>query len=63
VPDDRAGWQYAHWLVAHAQDTGVIRVRFGTQQWTAKSGTWGRAGDPETAAPGETVIAEVYNPA
>ena len=58
--DDRAGWQYAHWLVAHAQDTGVMRVRFGTQQWTAKSGTWGRAGDPESSAPGETVIAEVY---
>ena len=63
VPDNRAGWQYAHWLVAHAQGTGVMRVRFGSQQWTAKSGAWGRAGDPETPAPGETVVAEVYGSA
>lgn len=60
VTDDRAGWQYAHWLVAHAQDSGVMRVRFGSQQWTAKDGTWVSAGDPETGAAGETVLAQVY---
>jgi hypothetical protein len=60
VDDDRAGWQYAHWLVAHAQERGIMRVRFGNQQWTAKTGSWRSAGDPETAAPGETVVAEVF---
>jgi hypothetical protein len=60
VSDDRVGWQYAHWLVAHAEDNGVMRVRFGDQQWTAKAGAWGAASDPETAAPGETVLAQVY---
>ena len=60
VTDDQAGWQYAHWLVAHAQASGIMRVRFGTQQWTAKAGGWSSAGDPETAAAGETVIAQVY---
>jgi hypothetical protein len=60
VSDDRVGWQYAHWLVAHAEDSGVMRVRFGNQQWTAKAGTWGAASDPETPAPGETVLAQVY---
>jgi hypothetical protein len=60
VRDDQSGWQYAHWLVAHAQDHGIMRVRFGTQQWTAKAGAWSAAGDPESAAPGETVVAEVY---
>jgi hypothetical protein len=60
VADNRVGWQYAHWLVAHASDNGVQRVRFGNQQWTAQAGAWGAATDPETAAPGETVLAEVY---
>lgn len=60
VTDDRVGWQYAHWLVAHAEDNGVMRVRFGNQQWTAKAGAWSAATDPETAAPGETVLAQVY---
>ncbi len=60
VTGDQAGWQYAHWLVAHAEDSGIMRVRFGAQQWTAKGGSWTAAGDPETSAPGETVIAEVF---
>ncbi len=60
VTSDRAGWQYAHWLVAHAENSGIMRVRFGTQQWTAKGGTWTAAADPETAASGETVVAEVF---
>jgi hypothetical protein len=60
VTETKAGWQYAHWLVAHAHDSGIMRVRFGNQQWTAKGGVWGKAGDPETSAPGETVVAEVF---
>jgi hypothetical protein len=61
--DSQAGWQYAHWLVAHAQDRGIMRVQFGNQEWTAKDGTWSTADAPATAAPGETVFAEVYGAA
>lgn len=60
VSDNRVGWQYAHWLVAHAEQNGVMRVRFGNQQWTAMAGAWQSASDPETPAPGETVLAQVY---
>ena len=60
VTDDRTGWQYAHWLVAHAQDSGIMRIRFGSQEWTAKAGQWGAA-DPDGPAAGETVIAQVYS--
>jgi hypothetical protein len=59
--NDQAGWQYAHWLVAHAQDSGIMMVRFGDQQWTAKSGTWASADTSYVAAAGETVLAQVYN--
>ena len=38
--DGRAGWQYAHWLVAHAEEHGVKRVRFGDREWTSKGGDW-----------------------
>jgi hypothetical protein len=61
VTDDQAGWQYAHWLVAHAEDSGIMRVRFGNQQWTAKAGNWASAGDPDGPAAGETVIAQVFS--
>lgn len=54
--DDRDGWRYAHWLVSHADDNGVKRVRFGSLEWTAEQGTWGRVkGDPATQ-----VLAEVF---
>uniref|UniRef100_UPI001BCB1A2D hypothetical protein n=1 Tax=Rhizomonospora bruguierae TaxID=1581705 RepID=UPI001BCB1A2D len=59
APDARAGWQYAHWLVAHAEDHGVRRVRFGTLQWTAGKGVWNTAKDSEAAGDG-SVLAEVY---
>ena len=58
--DNQAGWQYAHWLVAHAQDSGIMRVQFGDQEWTAKAGTWTAAGALATTAPGETVFAQVF---
>jgi len=58
--DAKAGWQYAHWLVAHATDRGVRRVRFADQEWRADTGTWGRfSADPATPA-GNTVLAEVH---
>lgn len=60
VADTKAGWQYAHWLVAHAQDRGIMTVQYGNQKWTAKDGTWARADAPAIPAPGETVLAEVY---
>ncbi|WP_433689331.1 hypothetical protein ACQP0I_24915 [Micromonospora carbonacea] len=56
--DRRDGWRYAHWLVSHASDHGVKRVRFAGLEWTAKAGTWGRVGDA-TANDGE-VLAEVF---
>jgi len=58
VRDNRAGWQFAHWLVSHGAEHGVMRVRFDRLEWTAKGGTWARV-DGEVAA-GERVIAEVY---
>ncbi|ASW56263.1 hypothetical protein CIK06_22035 [Plantactinospora sp. KBS50] len=56
--DARAGWRYAHWLVSHADDNGVKRVRFAGLQWTAGDGTWSaiRDGSPST----DRVIAEVF---
>lgn len=48
VSDTRTGWQYAHWLVSHAADLGVIRVAFEDREWTAKSGTWARMRAPAT---------------
>ena len=37
---EQTGWQYAHWLVAHAAERGVKSVTFGNRTWTAKGGTW-----------------------
>ncbi|MGN9809068.1 hypothetical protein ACTMSW_06885 [Micromonospora sp. BQ11] len=55
--DERGGWRYAHWLVSHAQDNGVRKVRFGGLEWTADGGTW----DPVDGADGPSarVVAEV----
>ncbi|MEU2666159.1 hypothetical protein ACLQ20_30260 [Micromonospora sp. DT46] len=55
--DELRGWRYAHWLVSHAQDHGVKRVRFGDLEWTARDGTWNRTDD--TPATGR-VVAEVF---
>jgi hypothetical protein len=56
VAAPRTGWQYAHWLVAHAADQNIRSVRFGDQVWTAKAATWSRSDAP---SPGQ-VVAEVY---
>ncbi|MBQ1075523.1 hypothetical protein KBX06_20485 [Micromonospora sp. C31] len=55
--DERRGWRYAHWLVSHAQDHGVKRVRFGELEWTARAGTWKRTDDAPAAG---RVVAEVF---
>ncbi|MEU9509810.1 hypothetical protein AB0D32_26415 [Micromonospora sp. NPDC048170] len=55
--DERRGWRYAHWLVSHAQDHGVKRVRFGDLEWTARDGTWNRTDDAPAAG---RVVAEVF---
>jgi hypothetical protein len=51
-----AGWQFAHWLVAHSEQRSVQRVRFGDLEWTAKTGTWGKT----TSGATDRVVAEVY---
>jgi hypothetical protein len=55
VSQPRTGWQYAHWLVAHAMDGNVRSVRYGSQVWTAKAATWAHSDTPV-----DQVIAEVY---
>jgi hypothetical protein len=58
VSEPRAGWQYAHWLVAHAEADGVKRVRFTNREWTAKGGSWSKVAPHP--ADGNRVLAEVY---
>ncbi|WBB66931.1 hypothetical protein [Micromonospora sp. WMMD812] len=56
--DQRNGWRYAHWLVSHAQDHGVKRVRFGDLEWTAQDGSWAEvSADPQAT---NRVVAEVF---
>jgi hypothetical protein len=55
-----AGWRYAHWLVAHARDTGLERVRFADLEWRAPTGKW----QPVTGdrrAGNARVVAEVFS--
>lgn len=56
--DVRAGWRYAHWLVSHAADHGVRRVRYADRQWTAEHGRWQPVRTAESSS--DQVIAEVY---
>ncbi len=58
VKSEQAGWQYAHWLVAHATDRGVKKVTFGGRQWNSSSGAWA-SGDG--TATGTIVVAEVHS--
>lgn len=55
----RTGWQYAHWLVAHAERHGVTRVRFADREWTARRASWDRVANP-TPDTVERVLAEVH---
>jgi hypothetical protein len=59
VRTQKTGWQYAHWLVAHATERGVKRVSFGGNEWTAESGTWTKAS--AEATPGTVVVADVHS--
>ncbi|GGM16089.1 hypothetical protein GCM10012279_37790 [Micromonospora yangpuensis] len=54
--DQRDGWRYAHWLVSHAHDHGVKRVRFAGLEWTAKQGTWSEVDTGDEPQ----VLAEVF---
>ena len=58
--DSRGGWQYAHWLVAHAAEQGVKRVRYGDREWTAKGGEWAKVARGNGSPTGEQIVAEVY---
>lgn len=61
VSGDQAGWQYAHWLVAHAAERGVKSVTFGNRTWTAKGGSWSAPSvDPAVAGEVRQVVAQVY---
>jgi hypothetical protein len=60
VSQSRDGWQFAHWLVAHAADQNIKSVRFGDEEWTAKDGDWTRSSRDRTVAAGDQVIAQVY---
>lgn len=59
VREPKTGWQYAHWLVAHAQDHGVKRVAFNDMEWTAKSGGWAQV-TQRGGTTAQQVVAEVY---
>ncbi|MFB9235910.1 hypothetical protein ACFFWC_10180 [Plantactinospora siamensis] len=56
--DSQSGWRYAHWLVSHADDNGVKRVRYADLQWTAGAGTWSKIRDGSPNA--DQVVAEVF---
>ncbi|OJF09542.1 hypothetical protein [Couchioplanes caeruleus] len=59
VKDPSSGWRYAHWLVSHAETTGLERVRFADREWTAPDGKWQPVtGDRRVGS--ETVVAEVF---
>ncbi|GAA3450714.1 hypothetical protein [Dactylosporangium matsuzakiense] len=63
VSEPKSGWQYAHWLVAHAQQSGIKRVVYADMQWTAASGAWAHVterGGIDAGPGGERVVAEVY---
>ncbi|HEU4347065.1 MAG TPA: hypothetical protein VFR35_04670 [Actinoplanes sp.] len=60
VQDPSAGWRYAHWLVSHARDTGLERVRFAGLEWHAPAGKWQQV-TGDRAAGERTVVAEVFS--
>jgi len=56
---DRSGWQLAHWLVAHSVNHNVLRVRFGSHEWTVESGEWAAVESPPADSV-PVVVADVY---
>lgn len=59
VGDPSAGWRYAHWLVSHAHDTGLERVRFADLEWRAGAGKW-QSVTSDGGADERQVIAQVF---
>lgn len=45
--DTQNGWQYANWLVAHADNHNIARVVYGDVAWEAGSGEWEQLDEPE----------------
>jgi hypothetical protein len=39
VEDSRQGWAVAVWLVSHAADYGISKVRYGGYEWNGKTGS------------------------
>jgi hypothetical protein len=60
VRNTTAGWQYAHWLVAHAEENAVKRVRFGGREWSAQTGAWAPVVDAGQPSGSKQVQAEVF---
>ena len=60
VTDAGAGWRYAHWLVSHARDTGLERVRVADLEWHAPSGKWQQVTGDRVVGDA-TVVAEVFS--
>ena len=60
VKDVNAGWRYAHWLVSHASDTGLERVRFADLEWHAPDGKWQRV-TADGGVDERQVIAQVFS--
>lgn len=58
VPDATTGWQFAHWLVAQAETTGVAKVTFGDRQWSWEAGAWAAT---QRSGRAEEVVAEVIS--
>jgi hypothetical protein len=59
VTNASTGWRYAHWLVSHASETGLERVRFADLEWHAPDGKWERVTADGGADEGK-VIAQVF---
>lgn len=62
VPTDgqRSGWQFAHWIVAYADATGVKSVQYGTRRWSVESSTWKTVRSEGTAGSPPPVVVTVY---
>jgi len=63
VPTDgqRSGWQFAHWLVAYAEQSGIEQIQYGSKRWTVSSGSWKTVGDGQAASDTPPpVVVQVY---
>jgi hypothetical protein len=58
--DAVTGWRYAYWMVSHAEECGVERVRVGALTWSATDGRWVRASAATSPGTAVTVSARVH---